>query len=324
MSNWLKLGMMLRPVPEPAWKLAVQAGVEYAVSGISRVAGSAEGPFDAIRRTQEQFAEAGLELAALEGDPFPMDRIKLGQPGRDEDIDRYCAVLEAMGQLGVPIMCYNFMAVIGWLRTRTAVPTRGGALATSFDVDDLAGQPLTPAGTVEEGRLWDNLFYFLERVLPVAEAAGVKMALHPDDPPLSPIRGIGRIITSPQAYDRVFESFPGPCNGLTLCQGNFSLMPGDLCETIRHFGRQGRIFFVHFRDVRGTAERFVETFHDDGPTDLLAAMRAYREVGFNGLVRPDHGPTMEGESNERPGYAMIGRIFAVGYIKGLMAAVAGA
>jgi mannonate dehydratase len=180
---------------------------------------------------------------------------------------------------------------------------------------------LTPAGVVEEERLWENLCYFLERALPAAEAAGVKLALHPDDPPLSPVRGIGRIITSPAAYDRIFEMFPSPFNGLALCQGNFGLMEGNLCETIRHFGSQRRIFFVHFRDVRGTPERFVETFHDEGPTDMAAAMRAYREVGFDGLMRPDHGPTMEGESNERPGYAMMGRIFAVGYIKGLMAAI---
>ena len=321
MANWMKLGMMLRPVPEPVWKLARQAGVEYAVTNLSHVQPGTATAADTIRRAKEQFAEAGLRLWALEGDPLPMDRIKLGLPGRDEDVDRFCAILQAMGRLGVPIMCYNFMAAIGWLRTQTATPTRGGALVTGFSIDDLAGQPLTPAGHVEEGRLWDNLCYFLERVLPAAEEAGVKLAMHPDDPPLSPIRGVGRIITSPQAYDRIFSMFPSPCNGVAFCQGNFALMDVDLCEAIRHFGSQQRIFFVHFRDVRGTAERFVETFHDDGPTDMAAAMRAYRQAGFDGLIRPDHGPTMEGESNDRPGYGTIGRIFAVGYIKGLMDAI---
>jgi mannonate dehydratase len=106
-------------------------------------------------------------------------------------------------------------------------------------------------------------------------------------------------------------------NGITLCQGNFALMAPDLPATIRHFGRQGKIFFVHLRDVRGTPERFQETFQDDGPTDMLACLRAYREVGFEGVLRPDHVPTMAGEDNSNPGYEAMGRLFAIGYIKGL-------
>jgi mannonate dehydratase len=110
-------------------------------------------------------------------------------------------------------------------------------------------------------------------------------------------------------------------NGITLCQGNFALMTNDLPSVIRHFGQQGKIFFVHLRDVRGTPEKFVETFHDDGQTDMLACLHAYRDIGFEGVARPDHVPTMEGDSNDHAGYSSIGRLFAIGYLKGLREAV---
>jgi mannonate dehydratase len=148
--------------------------------------------------------------------------------------------------------------------------------------------------------------------------------MHPDDPPLSPLRGVGRIMRSIEGFQRLLDLVPSEANGLTLCQGNFALMTGDLPSAIRQLGADGRIHFVHFRDVRGTAECFEETFHDEGPTDMLACLRAYQAIGFDGPLRPDHVPTMEGEVNDNPCYASMGRVFAVGYIKGLMEAVYGA
>jgi mannonate dehydratase len=145
--------------------------------------------------------------------------------------------------------------------------------------------------------------------------------MHPDDPPLSPIRGLGRIMRSLENYQRLIDLAPSPVNGITLCQGNFALMTDDVPAAIRHFGAQKKLFFAHFRDVRGTAEKFVETFHDDGQTDMLACMQAYRDVEFEGVLRPDHVPTMEGDNNDRPGYSSVGRLFAIGYIKGLREAV---
>ena len=135
------------------------------------------------------------------------------------------------------------------------------------------------------------------------------------------MRGLGRIMRSVEAFQRVLDLVPSDCNGITLCQGNFALMTDDLPGTIRHFGGLGKINFIHFRDVRGTPERFVETFHDDGPTDMLACLEAYADVGFEGVLRPDHVPTLHGEANDRPGYASLGRLFAVGYIAGLREAV---
>src|SRR5258706_152473 len=165
------------------------------------------------------------------------------------------------------------------------------------------------------------LRHFLGRVIPVAEEANFKLAMHPDDPPLSPIRGLGRIMRSVENFQRLLDLVPSPVNGITLCQGNFTLMTGDLPAVIRHFGQQGKIFFVHMRDIRGVPDNFVETFHDDGKTDMLACMRAYRDIGFDGVYRPDHVPTMEGDSNEHAGYSSIGRLFAIGYLRGLEQAV---
>ena len=155
----------------------------------------------------------------------------------------------------------------------------------------------------------------------IAEKAGVKLAMHPDDPPLSPVRGVPRIIRSLEAYDRLLELVPSSANGIALCQGNFTLMTDDLPQAIRRYGGMGKIFFVHFRDVRGTVENYQETFHDDGKTDMAECMRAYRDIGYDGVCRPDHVPTMTGDSNDRPGYSSIGRLFAIGYLRGLMHAI---
>ena len=204
--------------------------------------------------------------------------------------------------------------------TATA-PARGGALVTGYDHSLMVDGPLTEYGVISEESQWENLKWFLERIVPVAEEANVKLAMHPDDPPLSPIRGLGRIMRSIENYQRLLDMAPSPVNGIALCQGNFTLMTDDLPGAIHHFGAQNKIFFVHFRDVRGTPEKFVETFHDDGKTDMLACMKAYRDVGYEGVCRPDHVPTMEGDRNDRPGYSSIGRLFAIGYLKGLREAV---
>jgi len=218
------------------------------------------------------------------------------------------------------VWCYQWMA-LGVLRTSSTLPSRGGATVTGYDHALVKSAPLTEYGVVKEEQVWANLKYFLERVVPVAEKANVKLAMHPDDPPLSPIRGVARIMRSVGSFQRLLDVVPSPVNGIALCQGNFTLMTDDLPGVIRDFGKQKKVFFVHFRDVRGTAEKFVETFHDDGQTDMAACMRAYRDIGYDGVCRADHVPTMQGDSNDKPGYSSLGRLFAVGYIKGLRDAV---
>ena len=172
--------------------------------------------------------------------------------------------------------------------------------------------PIRPRSAIRSGS---------ERVVPVAEKAQVRLAMHPDDPPLSPLQGLPRIMRSVENYQRLLDLVPSDVNGITLCQGNFTLMTDDLPAVIRRFGKQKKIFFVHFRDVRGAPEKFEETFHDNGQTDMAACMRAYRDIGFDGVCRPDHVPTMDGDRNDRPGYSTIGRLFALGYIRGLIQSV---
>jgi mannonate dehydratase len=262
----------------------------------------------------------GFKLAVIEARP-PYNLIKRGLSGRDKEIDAICTLIENMGRLGIPVWCYEWMADFNWLRTNTNTSSRGGSIVTSFDAALLRDAPPTELGPISEEALWDNLEYFLRRVVPVAEKANVKLAMHPDDPPLSPIRGVGRIMRSVENYQRLLDLVPSPVNGITLCQGNFTLMTDDLTSVIRHFGGQKKVFFVHFRDVRGTAEKFEETWHDDGKTDLLACMQAWRDVGFDGVLRPDHVPTVAGDANDRPSYSVYGRLYAIGYIRGLRQAV---
>ncbi|HYJ12682.1 MAG TPA: mannonate dehydratase [Thermomicrobiales bacterium] len=306
------------------WDLSRQLGVQQAVTGITD--DPDEPPawdFDRLRKIKEKFAAQGLDVTVIESAPASIQEpIKLGLGDRDEHIDHFCQLIENMGRLNIPIMCHNWMAGIGWLRTDFGVPERGGALVTGYDNDVNEARGMTEFGIVTEEQLWERMEYFLKRVVPVAEKAGVFLAVHPDDPPRSPVRGIGRILTSPENFQRVLDMYPSKHNGLTFCQGNFAAMGVDVPETIRHFGRQGAIKFVHFRDVRGNRDKFYETFHDNGQTDMVEAIRAYADVDFAGPARVDHVPTMAGEANDHPGYETMGRLYALGYMRGLMEAVA--
>jgi mannonate dehydratase len=320
----IQLAEMLPPTPSALWTLAGQMGLEHAVGGLpfDDPQNGTDAPWDfmPLLRTKQRYESAGFKLAVIEARP-PYNLVKRGLPGRDAEIDAICTLIENMGRLQIPVWCYEWMTDFNWLRTNMSTPSRGGSIVTSFDAALLEAAPPTELGPISDEALWENLEYFLRRVVPVAEKANVKLAMHPDDPPLSPIRGVARIMRSVENYQRLLDLVPSPVNGITLCQGNFTLMTDDLPDVIRHFGRQGKVFFVHFRDVRGTASRFEETWHDAGKTNLLECMRAYREVGFEGVLRPDHVPTVEGDTNDRPGYSSFGRLYAIGYIRGLREAV---
>ncbi|SDS45614.1 mannonate dehydratase [Jiangella sp. DSM 45060] len=305
--------------PPHLWPLMRQCGVDHAVLRLPEAAdGTMPSDLAAVRTAVERVEKAGFAVEAIEPIP-PMEKVKQGLPGRDEEIEHVHHLLATMERLGVQILCYNFMAAFGWGRTRWAEPGRGEALVTGFDVDDLEALPAHDVA-LSEDRMWANYEYFVRAVVPVAERHGIRLAMHPDDPPVSPYRGVARIMRTPEAIERAMSLSDSPAHGLTFCQGTFSTMGADIPATIRRFA--DRIRFVHFRDVRGTPDRFVETFHDEGQTDMRAAMAAYAEIGFDGPLRPDHVPTLFGEPHDRPGYEVLGRLYAVGYLRGLWEAVA--
>ncbi len=318
----MKLAELFKPEEHEKIKVAHQIGVNHAIVTVSYALDkvSRERYVETLERIKANFQAAGMAMAGVESHPVSAEKIKLGLPGRDEEIENYIAAVRALGEVGVPMVCYNFMAGLGWYRTRVDVSGRGGALLSEFDNRVAERQGLTEWGKVSEEKVWSNLEYFLKAIMPAAEKAGVKMALHPDDPPLSPLRGIGRILTSARNFQRVLDMAPSPMNGITFCQANFKLMGEDIAELARQWCAQRKIFFVHFRDVDGTPQHFLETFHDNGPTDMVRMLQVYFESGFDGPIRPDHAPTLAGESNDRPGYAMSGKIFAIGYMKGIMKA----
>ena len=290
-----------------------------------------------------QIEDAELSLAVVESIPVHED-IKLGRPGRDRLIDNYCASIASMGELRIPVLCYNFMPVFDWTRTDLAMRLPDGSTALAYDDRALAAIDLSrgtaalpgwatayqPADLqallaayrdVDAERLWDNLAYFLERVVPVAEQAGVRLAIHPDDPPW-PIFGLPRIITDARALERLVALVDSPANGVTFCTGSLGASAeNDLPAMVRRLG--GRIHFAHCRNVRITGERrFHETAHPStcGSLDLFQVLSALRDVGFAGPMRPDHGRMIWGETG-RPGYGLYDRALGVTYLQGLWEAL---
>lgn len=305
-------------------KLCLQMGVRHVVSTPS-LGGIGRDQYEAaMRKHKEDWAAAGMEVAVYETlTPVPAANIRRGSPGREEELKNWIAVVEAMGKVGIPVLCYN----LGQGGRRTgSVKVRGGAISTAHDYE--ASKKLPPAREIyTEEQLWEALEWLIVRVIPVCEQAKVKMGYHPNDPAVSPFLGSAQIMISPAAYRRLFAMAESPYNGVSFCQGNFRSMRygqgEDIYSVATEFAERGKIQFVHFRDIEGTADtKYHETFHDDGPTDMGRMLQCYVRGGFTGPLRTDHAPAMEGEDAEKnPGYAMLGHIHALGYAKGLMQAL---
>lgn len=302
-------------------KLSKQIGVTHAIAGTAGTLGRvprSQYP-ETIAKIKADYEAAGLKIAGIESHPVPAEKIKLGLPGRDEEIENYIAAIEALGKAGIPMVCYDFMAGIDWYRTNTHYPGRGGAATMSFDIRDARKQGLTKWGRVREAKMWENIEYFQKAVIPVAEKAGVKMALHPDDPPVPELRGIARILTSAANYRRVMSIVPSPVNGVTFEMSVFYLMGENIKALAQEWCRAGKVFYIHARNLKGTRDHFVETFQDDGDIDFGEMFQTFYDNGFRGPLRPDHDPILDGETDVRPGYGVLGKIFAAGYLKGIMA-----
>ncbi len=321
----MQLATVLTPMSDENLRLASQCGVTEMV---------ARYPGENLLRlaeAQQRFARFGLRLSVVEG-YLPIENIKIGRDDGSE-VEALKTLIRMMGQLNIPILCYNFMAGTDWVRTRLDAAERGGAKVTAFDLaaaeravllgqdggSRAAGDKTDAAPTpLTEQMLWANLTRLLEEIVPVAEQSNVVLAMHPDDPPLPEFRGKARIMNSVAGFERLVSLVPSRSNAICFCQGSFAEMGVDIPAAIRRLGEH--IAYVHFRDVRGSSESFTETFHDNGPTDMVAAMQAYRDVGFRGPLRADHVPQLVGEDEGEPGYTIKGRLYAWGYIRGLIQA----
>ena len=309
--------LVLPPEPDERWELAKQMGVTDAVIHPLEIGDDKTNwTYDELRSLQNWLEADGLQFSVIEGSVPLTDRIRLGLDGCEEDIADFKQFVRHCGALDIPVICYDWMGGVRWARTEAHNRVRGGSLSTGFDSVKIQTRPAVPAAERSHEEVFDALANFLKEVVPVAEEAGVKLGLHPDDPPKESVRGVPRVVDSVEAYDRILEVYDSEHNGITFCQGNFAAMKTDVPAAIRRFGK--KINFAHFRDVEGNADRFVETWHDNGPTDMHSAMEAFVDVGFDGPMRPDHVPTMAGEDNSNPGYHTKGRLFAIGYMRGLL------
>ncbi len=283
---------------------------------------------DALTRLRKHVESFGVKLDAV---PLPMSSSEITKaelpeillakdPARDRAIENICQMIRNCGQAGIPMAKYN-LTFIGVVRNPTRAPGRGGATLSAFDYAVAKQEPpLTAAGRVTEEIYWDRIEYFLKRVVPVAAEAKVKIALHPQDPSMPPgkgWRGVETVLGRVDGLKRFVETMPSAYHGLNFCQGTVSEMlvkPGDeIYDVIRWFGSRGKIFNVHFRNIRGGYLKFAETFPDDGDVDMPRALRTYREVGFDGMIMPDHVPQIAGDPGGAKAFA-----FCFGYIQALL------
>jgi mannonate dehydratase len=275
--------------------------------------------FDDLVKLRTLVESYGLKLECIENTPlYFYDRIMLGLPGADEQLEHYKATIRALGRAGVAVLGYNWCPTRVW-RTSAHGQARGGATATEFDHALAAEAPNWYERRFTPDDLWDSYAGFITAVLPVAEEAGVTLALHPDDPPVPELGGVARIMTSRAAFERALSIGDSPRHGLDFCVGTWAEMGvATMFDALQHFGRRGKLVYIHFRNVKGAVPKFREAFVDDGDVDELRVVRTLRDVGFDGFVIDDHVPHMTDDTI----WGHRSRAFATGYIKGLCRAVA--
>jgi len=319
-------------------------GLHGIVSAVYDVPVGEVWPMEAILALKARIEGQGLAFEVVESVPVHED-IKLGRPTRDVLIEHYIQNIRNLAAAGIRVICYNFMPVFDWTRTVLDRKLADGSTALAFDTREVERLDLSQGialpgwdasyrpgelkallaayGDLGEAQLWDNLAYFLEAIIPVAQEVGLAMAMHPDDPP-RPIFGLPRIVKNRADLARLVRLVDVPANGLTLCSGSLGAGPeNDVEALVREFGAMGRIHFAHMRNVRVNPQGdFEETAHlsNCGSLDLAAIVKAYHEVGFDGYVRPDHGRMIWGETG-KPGYGLYDRALGAVYLNGLWEAI---
>jgi len=294
-----------------------------------------------VRELADEVRAGGLKFEAIENVPshFYM-KAMTGVEGRDEEIENYQATIRAVARAGVPVLGMHFMPNSVWT-TDYDGPTRGGATARKFDmatveanIENLELQrTYMPTGLgrlsamplfgkdgpfITEEQMWSNYSYFMSAVLPVAEEEGIRLALHPDDPPVPMLGGVARLFYTPDNFKKAYELFGESSSwALNLCLGCCSEMPGgkkNVTEMIEFFAPKGKIAYSHFRDVQGTVPNFTECFIGDGNYDPAEVVALLAENGFDGFLLDDHVPKMDGDSP----WSHRGRAHAIGYMQGLL------
>ena len=285
---------------------------------------------DELRGLRREIEEAGLVLEALENlDPAHWHDVLLGGPQRPRHIENVKTTIRRMGEAGIPVLGYNF-SIAGVSGRVSGLSGRGRALAVGMDgpVDDvplprgvvwnMVYDPAAPPGTlppISHEELWRRFQRFLEEVLPVAEQSGVRIAAHPDDPPMPTVRRQPRLIYQPDMYQRLIDLVPSPSNALELCVGTMAEMSeGDIYEAVDRYSRQGKVAYLHLRNVVGKVPHYRETFIDEGDVDMIRILSILKRNGFDGVVIPDHTPQM---SCSAPWHA--GMAHSIGYILAALA-----
>lgn len=321
-------------------------GVEGVVWALHDIPVGEEWPLDRIVEVKNEAEKYNLNIDVVESVNVHED-IKLGLPSRDKYIENYQKTIGKLAQVGVKVICYNFMPIFDWVRTNLNEELPDGSTSLFYEKDKLENiEPMelvnkiinnadfTIPGweperlkhftklfeqykTVSKEDLWENLRYFLEKIIPVAEKHGIKMAIHPDDPPWS-VFGLPRIITNKENLRRFLDLVDSPYNGLTLCSGSLGANPNNnVADIVREFA--DRIPFAHIRNVKVFENgNFIETSHrsENGTVDIYDVVKAYHENGFTGYVRPDHGRHIWDEKC-RPGYGLYDRALGIMYLWGV-------
>jgi mannonate dehydratase len=280
---------------------------------------------DELVNLRREVEAAGLKLEAIENfDPAHWSDVLLDGPRRPQHIENVKTIIRRLGQAGIPIMGYNF-SLAGVAGRVTGAFARGGAESVGMDgpvdapmphgmVWNMVVDPHAPAGTVPpitSDELWRRLAEFLHEIVPVAEEAGVKLAAHPDDPPMPTVRGQPRLVYQPSHYERLIDLNPSPANALEFCVGTLAEMTeGDIYETVDQYSRQRRLAYVHLRNITGKVPHYRETFIDDGDVDMLRVLRILRDNRFEGVVIPDHTPQL---ACGAPWHA--GMAYALGFLR---------